>query len=149
MKWRCVCDCGNEHFPSIKNLNSGNVRSCGCIFKSKRSHNKPTNEIFGDYRARAKRKNILFDIPKDVFLKLITQNCGYCGDGPKNEKKSIQHPAFQYNGLDRKNNNLGYTLENSVTCCKECNIAKGEMSIDQFEQMIVKIYKNCPWVNKT
>ena len=28
--WRCVCDCGAEHFVTGNNLTRGSVRSCGC-----------------------------------------------------------------------------------------------------------------------
>lgn len=28
--WRCVCSCGNETIVSRSNLESGNIRSCGC-----------------------------------------------------------------------------------------------------------------------
>ena len=29
--WRCVCQCGQETFVSARNLNSGAVKSCGCL----------------------------------------------------------------------------------------------------------------------
>lgn len=29
--WRCLCDCGTEHFVSRASLQSGNTRSCGCF----------------------------------------------------------------------------------------------------------------------
>ena len=31
--WLCMCDCGNEKVVTSGNLQSGNVRSCGCITK--------------------------------------------------------------------------------------------------------------------
>lgn len=31
--WKCVCDCGKEHEASRANLESGNVKSCGCLKK--------------------------------------------------------------------------------------------------------------------
>lgn len=37
-----------------------------------------------------------------------------------------------YNGIDRIDNAKGYTIENSVTCCKRCNFAKRNMSYDEF-----------------
>ena len=29
--WRCLCDCGNEHFAASGSLRNGNVKSCGCL----------------------------------------------------------------------------------------------------------------------
>lgn len=31
--WLCQCDCGNTKIVSIRNLTSGNTRSCGCLQK--------------------------------------------------------------------------------------------------------------------
>lgn len=33
--WKCLCDCGNEHFATSRDLNYGTVKSCGCIIKEK------------------------------------------------------------------------------------------------------------------
>lgn len=33
--WKCQCYCGNTCFHTTKELNSGNVNSCGCIQKEK------------------------------------------------------------------------------------------------------------------
>ena len=30
IKWKCICDCGNEHFVTEDALVNGNVQSCGC-----------------------------------------------------------------------------------------------------------------------
>lgn len=30
-RWRCVCDCGNEHTVSATCLRGGSTRSCGCL----------------------------------------------------------------------------------------------------------------------
>lgn len=29
--WRCICDCGKEHFAETDALTTGNVSSCGCL----------------------------------------------------------------------------------------------------------------------
>lgn len=31
MKWLCKCDCGNTSVVTVRNLNSGHTRSCGCM----------------------------------------------------------------------------------------------------------------------
>jgi hypothetical protein len=40
--------------------------------------------------------------------------------------------AFLHNGIDRLDNALGYTTANSVPCCKPCNQAKNDRSVDEF-----------------
>lgn len=37
MVWKCTCDCGNTHFVNSNNLQSSQVKSCGC---SKRGRKK-------------------------------------------------------------------------------------------------------------
>lgn len=29
--WKCQCDCGHIHFANMNNLQTGQVRSCGCL----------------------------------------------------------------------------------------------------------------------
>lgn len=42
--WLCKCSCGNTHIVTTGNLNSGNVKSCGCLAKEqiKRMHKSIT-----------------------------------------------------------------------------------------------------------
>jgi hypothetical protein len=47
-----------------------------------------------------------------------------------------------YSGIDRKDNNKGYTLENSVSCCTQCNTAKLNFTTEQFMDWIEKVYLN-------
>ena len=49
---------------------------------------------------------------------------------------------FLHNGVDRVNNDLGYTIENSVTCCSLCNYMKRGMSLSDFIIHINKIKIN-------
>jgi hypothetical protein len=39
-KWRCRCDCGNEHETTGSNLRNGTTRSCGC-FRSEQQMLRP------------------------------------------------------------------------------------------------------------
>lgn len=48
------------------------------------------------------------------------------------------------NGIDRKDNQLGYEILNVVSCCKICNIAKNDMKICEFLSWIEVVFrKNC------
>jgi hypothetical protein len=67
--------------------------------------------------------------------KAITQlPCHYCGSPPSNHSKSGygRNGGFSYNGLDRVVNDVGYVLKNIVPCCKRCNHAKSDQSVEEF-----------------
>lgn len=42
-RWRCLCDCGNEHSVSSGNLLNGSIQSCGCY-----KHDLMTKDISGE-----------------------------------------------------------------------------------------------------
>ena len=74
---------------------------------------------FSTYKSRAKSKLIYFSLSIEEFNQMSKSSCSYCG---------VQGP----NGIDRKNNSKGYTLDNCVPCCKHCNYVKGDLSQDDF-----------------
>ena len=43
-------------------------------------------------------------------------------------------------GIDRVNNNIGYVLNNCVSCCKFCNSAKLDRTLIEFRDWIKKVY---------
>jgi len=98
------------------------------------THNKHVDgvlnpNLFGDhnsvfyinYRHRAIRKHLEFSITNDDFNQLTSQDCYICGKISTRTHK---------NGVDRYDNELGYTLENCRSCCGECNYMKCEYSYD-------------------
>lgn len=142
-KWLCKCDCGNHHVVQQGNLISGGVKSCGC---ARYNHLKlPTeeasfNRVFRYYKTNAIRKNQLFDLSKDQFRQICTQKCHYCGSEPKDFfKRQNDNGHFFFNGIDRKTNHEGYTLSNSLPCCRICNRAKSDMAYGDFIQYIERI----------
>lgn len=48
--------------------------------------------------------------------------------------------AYTYNGIDRVDNNKGYTITNSVPCCKDCNFAKRDMTHDEFIAWVTRVF---------
>jgi len=71
---------------------------------------------------------------------LFVSNCHYCGAEPGNTGKpsTTSKSASQfgreirYSGLDRRDNDGDYDVENVVPCCRVCNWAKGTKSYDDF-----------------
>lgn len=149
LEYLVKCDCGTEKFVSSNSLRI--IRSCGClkddVMKEKSSKNidkTGLNQVFGAYKNRAKNKNIEFSIEKDSFLKLIKQNCHYCNALPENiiKSRTRDNVEFFYSGLDRLNNEHGYTIDNSVPCCKTCNFLKRTLSYNQFIEKVFAIANN-------
>jgi len=138
-RWACSCNCGGTAIVEVAKLRSGHTRSCGCLAKESGGRRPlpgnaaKINALFRLYRSRAKRRGLAFDLSRDNFASLVVMECSYCGKKPAQSiGQNKQGPVFFYNGVDRVDNDLGYSADNCVPCCKQCNFAKGEMSKDEF-----------------
>jgi hypothetical protein len=78
---------------------------------------------YTDYKQRALKKGLDFELSNNEFVELSSRPCYYCKK--ENEKKHS-------NGLDRTKNDIGYTLTNVVACCAECNSMKASLSDTTF-----------------
>jgi hypothetical protein len=72
--------------------------------------------IFQYSRKGARRKNQVFELTKEDVEKLVSLPCSYCG-------------SYNKIGIDRKENSIGYTINNSVPCCPRCNMMKRDMPL--------------------
>lgn len=133
--WLCKCDCGKIVEIKSSHLKRGTTKSCGCL---RLKYTEPTLRakkiIYTSYKLSAKRKGLEFSIPFENFVDIISLNCFYCDSEPKNIKieGKIRKTTFKYNGIDRMDNSKGYIIGNIVPCCKMCNMAKNDMSIEKF-----------------
>lgn len=76
---------------------------------------------------------------KAQFKEIISRKCFYCDGEPKDFfKRENDNGKYLYNGIDRKINHLGYTVNNSLPCCRICNRAKSDMNYDDFVIYISK-----------
>ena len=96
----------------------------------------PNNEaaiqqVYMAYARKACEHKREFLISKDVFRSLIQQNCHYCNKLPSNKYKK-KSSVLIYNGIDRKDNDIGYTIDNCVPCCRSCNGSKQKESYKAF-----------------
>ena len=57
------------------------------------------------------------------------------------KQKRLSDYVLKCNGIDRIDSSKGYTVENSVACCKYCNTAKNTMSVDEFLKWIGRVYE--------
>lgn len=81
------------------------------------------NEKFNYYRRTADRKSLCFCLEYSDCNKLFESPCYYCGMA-KTDKLNI--------GIDRLDSFEGYTLDNSVPCCEDCNLVKNTIPYDVF-----------------
>lgn len=114
--------CGNE-IRSLKyklTTHSGKCRVC-CV------RGKPYEHIHNELKTTKQEVTITYD----EFLGLIDNGpkCHYCecalhfNPHTRDDNRKYVSRAYQ---LDRKDNALGYSLDNVVTCCWECNRMKSD-----------------------
>ena len=77
---------------------------------------------YSNYKRSANDKNLEFGLSSDVFDEIVKAPCYYCG--------TIQDKGF--NGIDRQNSEIGYVVDNCVSCCQMCNYMKASLSVDAF-----------------
>jgi hypothetical protein len=88
---------------------------------------------YASYRSRAEKKELEFAITHDDYKSIILQDCYLCG------KESTD---TNINGVDRVDNNVGYTIANCKACCKECNHMKNQYPLDELMKKIERIQNN-------
>ena len=100
------------------------------------------NRLYSNYLRSAKRRNIEFSLTREQFFNLVFLKCHYCEIPPFNTTKTINKNGaehFLYNGIDRMNDKEGYTVKNSVPCCKQCNLAKNTQTYENFISYIKRL----------
>lgn len=153
--WKCLCDCGGTITTRYSSLTSCNTTSCGCYQKqlaSKRIKQENVRrtlpngvasqrDLFRQYQKGSRERGLSFDLSFEHFLGLTSGCCYYCGVEPRQIHSNVHwNGSYIYNGIDRNNNALGYTVENSVPCCKRCNIAKMDTEEKDFLEHVRKVY---------
>ena len=140
--WNCTCVCGKQKWVLASSLIEGISRSCGCS-KTIEFGLAARRDLFRTYVKSAKRRDFDFSISFDDFIAIAAKPCTYCGRPPGFTKRvSNSTGEFLYNGIDRVDSNVGYVLENCVSCCRHCNIAKNDLTTEQFRTLIKEIYLN-------
>ena len=144
-KFLVKCTCGNTYY-----CNQGDFKrhiSCGCKTGLRRTLRTGKgiggfNCLYSGYKRRADRKHLDFCLTKEEFRKITESSCYYCSSEPKQKMRATTNfSVYTYNGIDRLDNNLGYTVENCVPCCGTCNAMKLELSEKEFYDRMLLILK--------
>lgn len=148
--YKCQCDCGNTTYVDTSKLKNGLIKSCGCSHKDvdygksnrKRWGESIENKTIDMYIRQAKSRGYSFDISKEHAIFLFKQNCFYCNSSIKRCISPKAYGDYYRNGIDRKDNTLGYTIDNCVSCCTECNQRKRAMFWKDFIKWARNITEN-------
>jgi hypothetical protein len=81
----------------------------------------------------AKTRNLAWELNKEFVREQLLGRCIYC---------NIEGTEESPNGIDRIDNSVGYTSENSKSCCSMCNQMKHSYSKEDFLNQCEKIVLN-------
>lgn len=142
--WIFRCECGKE-VPMRKTCAvNGYIKSCGCVFGFKGDEGN-FRSLIAIYRKNARKREIKFELTEDQFRILTKSNCGYFGSIPlgiHHASGKIHKAAYIYNGVDRVINEGNYSLDNCISCCKHCNIAKTNRTVNEFKEHVENMYNH-------
>jgi hypothetical protein len=144
------CDCG--HIQKVRASRLGHSTQCWrCANKTELGHTcrlgsgrAVRNEVLAAYKKKAALRGYIWDLRDEEFDALTQQNCFYCGAPPTNgtERWKSRVERWLYNGIDRRDNAVGYTTQNAVPCCRRCNEWKRSLSAAEFQAHAKKIVEN-------
>jgi hypothetical protein len=89
---------------------------------------EPVPHAWINYRAQAKARGLSFKLTRKRFDALVLDSCFYCG-----------LPPNPINGIDRVDNTRGYSINNVVTACKQCNWAKVDLTQRDFISWVKRV----------
>ena len=144
--WECLCDCGNTHVAIVGSLRCGNAHRCStCARQSKSGSREQGGDwpnfrvVMSEYMTTARRRGRSWELSYKQARALFEGDCYYCGAAPNLIADVCGEKAFIRNGIDRKDNDEGYTADNCVSCCSPCNFLKGSRSADDFLSLVKRI----------
>lgn len=149
--WLCQCQCGYQAIFSTKTIDrhfgqesNPNAFACPNCTIPKKQRKAELNIIWNGYHSQAKSRGLSWELSLEVFEQLIYSNCHYCGTAPGVRTVGVRRwkRPVKANGIDRKNNELGYTNKNSVSCCATCNRVKGVLSDFEFIELCIQVVEH-------
>jgi len=87
--------------------------------KYRKEYRKTVHARYSKYKYGATKRGYVFEINFKFFNELINSDCHYCG-------------SVDSIGIDRKDNTLGYSKDNCLSCCTSCNMMKRGLDYDYF-----------------
>lgn len=154
--WSCRCSCGATTEAYGGSLRAGHKKSCGCLRRevakahghSFRDHlrrpfdSQQKDIFFKKYKLGARKRGLSWGLSKKQFDSIIEQSCFYCGSPPRELRSKYGSHSMRMSGVDRIDSGEGYSEKNCVPCCKTCNFAKNDSSLESFKSWVVRVYNH-------
>ena len=131
---RCKIKLNAEgNFWRDANSTDGYASWCSkCTREGKQTPKNKWKNLHYGAKKRGYEVTLTFEDCSGLFL----DNCHYCG------KPSVEE--VKLHGLDRVDNEKGYSMDNVVTCCEQCNVAKSTQTYEDFIQQAHDIAQRHP-----
>ena len=146
VRWKCRCECGNENIVLAAALRCGSSVSCGCYavellkaMQKRKSIGGAFRELVLTYKTSARIRNLEFFLSEEQLSSLFKGDCFFCHEKPKHVVQKKSGETYINNGIDRLNPNIGYVIENCVSCCAQCNKMKQSFSKEAFITKCIEI----------
>lgn len=94
--------------------------------RKERTDRNDLNSRYSYAKASAKTSKKKWCLTKEQYFQIVSQNCHYC---------SLPSQGLGV-GLDRIDNDksIGYTVDNILPCCKDCNRIRGPyLTVEEME----------------
>jgi len=118
--WQCRCDCGNYTKVTTGNLNSGGVRSCGCLRREvTRARNGPSHPNWkGGTRTKNKKIRMSPEY-KGWRHKVFERDCFTCQACGQSKCYIEAHHIKDFSSYP----DLRFVVINGITLCSKCHRA--------------------------
>ena len=144
--WKLQC----VHCNFIKNAAACNLqqhlaKKCPCqVIKSAENNTSSFwKEYEKSYTYGASIRNLVWELTSEQVYNLANRDCHYCKAEPKLRKSHHRSRCVvKVNGIDRKDSNIGYIIENCVSCCFACNKMKMDTPYQTFIEQVKLIAVN-------
>lgn len=106
-------------------------------------------ELHNKLKVLARHRGRLFFLTREQLGGIIHRSCFYCGCAPyqrmelRRDRGGVRVGVkwLVYNGVDRVDSSLEYSIDNCVPCCGVCNRMKGSQSYADFIARVRQIAK--------
>ena len=143
--WDFLCPYCKQTFvaPTTNFAKSKSCYACRGFLKRKSSEDITWRNHYLIVAGRKVAKEKGFNLTEEEFRQISSKNCFYCNASPTPTRGHRSWSAYiNTNGLDRVDSSVGYLYDNLVPCCKYCNVAKLDRTVEEFKEWVAQLAKH-------